>query len=91
MHFDTYVSGYCPFSNLTTHVQHGSSDNKFSGLGLVGPADVNTRMVAPSVPNHQVCGEDEHISGNGLSICSEKTGESQMTTTKSSGWPRDHF
>lgn len=53
---------------LTRHMQLSSSNDKFSGLGLVGPADIDAGMVSPRVPNHQVCGEDGHVSGNGLSI-----------------------
>lgn len=47
-------------------------DDKLSGLGLVGPADVHAGVMAPRVPNHQVRCEDNHISGNWLPICSKK-------------------
>lgn len=46
-------------------------DDKLSGLGLVGPADIHASMVAPCVPNHQVRCEDNDISGNWLSICTK--------------------
>lgn len=52
----------------TRHMQLSSSNDKFSGLGLVGPADIDAGMVTPRVPNHQVCCEDNHISGNGFSV-----------------------
>lgn len=58
---------------LTRHMQLSSSDDKFSGLGLVGPADVHAGMVAPCVPNHQVRCEDNYISGNRLSICTKRS------------------
>lgn len=53
-------------------MQLSSRDDKLSGPGLVGPADIDAGMVTPRVPNHQVCREDDHISGNGLSIWSKK-------------------
>lgn len=53
-------------------MQRSSTSDKFSSLGLVGSADVDTRMVTPRVPYHQVCSKDNHISGNGLSIWSKK-------------------
>lgn len=48
-----------------------SRDDKLSGLGLVGPADVHASVMAPRVPNHQVGCEDDHISGHWLPICTE--------------------
>lgn len=53
-------------------MQLSGSVDKLSGLGLVGPADIDAGMVTPRVPNHQVCCEDDHISGNGLSVCSKE-------------------
>lgn len=53
---------------LTGHMQFGYSDDKLSGLGFVGSADIDARMVAPSVPDHQVGFQDNHISRDGLSI-----------------------
>lgn len=52
----------------TRHVQLSSSGDKFSGLRLVGSTHVNSSVVTPCVPNHQVGCEDNHISGNGLPI-----------------------
>lgn len=52
----------------TGHMQLSSSIDEFSGLGLVGPAHIDARVVTPRVPNHQVGCEDNHISGNGLSV-----------------------
>lgn len=49
-------------------MQLSSSNDKFSGPGLVGSADINASMVTPCIPNHQVCCKDNHISRNGLSI-----------------------
>lgn len=53
---------------LTRYMELSSSNDKFSGLRLVGPTDIYASMVTPCVPNHQVCCEDNHIRGNGLSI-----------------------
>lgn len=56
------------YITLTRHMQLSSSSDKLSGLGFVGSADIDASMVTPCVPNHQVCCEYDHISGNGLSI-----------------------
>lgn len=55
----------------TRHVQLSSSGDEFSGLRLVGSTHVNSSVVTPGVPNHQVGCEDNHVSGNGLPIWSE--------------------
>lgn len=52
----------------TGHMQLSSSNNEFSGLRLVGPTDIYACMVTPCVSDHQVCGEDNYISGNRFSI-----------------------
>lgn len=52
----------------TRHMQLSSSNDEFSGLRLVGPTDIYASMVTPCVPDHQVCGEDNYISRNWLSI-----------------------
>lgn len=50
------------------YMQLSSSNDKLSSLGLVGSTDVDTGMMPPCVPYHQVCCKNNHISGNGLSI-----------------------
>lgn len=83
---------------LTRHMQLSSSNDKLSGFGLVGSADIYASMVTPSVPDHQVCCEDDHFSGNGLSIWLKKNatknnrGQSQMILTKKKrDWPWENL
>lgn len=68
-------------------MQLSSSNDKLPGLGLIGPADIDAGMVTPRVPNHQVCFEDDHISGNGLSIWSKKeSNKEQHDSVRSYRW-----
>lgn len=70
----------------TRNVKLSSRDDKLSGLGLVGPADVHASMMAPCVPNHQVRCEDNHISGHWLPICTKTEKEvSQGSQTDVNG------
>lgn len=55
----------------TRNMKLSSRDDKLSGLGLVGPADIHASMMAPCVPNHQVGCDDDHICGHWLPICTE--------------------
>lgn len=54
---------------LTWHMQFSRSYDKLAGLGFVGTADVDPRMVTPRVGDHQVSFQDNHVGGDGLPVC----------------------